>query len=162
MSSTNAPSVSVTRVIDAPVEAVWAVATDLKSMPETMSAITDVEVLAGGDAFGVGTRWRETRLMMRREATEEMTVTQADPLHSYTVEADNHGVHYVTVFAFRSLDPRRTEVTLMFSGQATAPQNIFARLMGRLGFRVVRKSLEKDLHDLATAAESTAAPVNPG
>ncbi len=161
MSSTTAPSVSVTRAIDAPVETVWAVATDLAAMPETMSAITDVEVLAGGDAFGVGTRWRETRLMMRWEDTEEMTVTQADPPRGYTVEADNQGVHYVTAFAFRMLPSGRTEATLTFSGQPTGPQNVLARLKSRLGIRVVRKSLEKDLHDLATAAESAVVSRNP-
>lgn len=157
----DAPSVSVTRIVEAPLDTVWRVSTDLSSMPETMSAISDVEILAGGDPFDVGTRWRETRMMMRREATEEMTVTHVEPQRGYTVEADNHGVHYVSTFAFEALGPQRTQVTMTFSGQPAAPQNALMRLMGRLGLRVVRKSLEKDLHDLATASEDAVAAVNP-
>lgn len=158
---TNAPSVTVTRTIDAPLETVWNVATDLATMPETMSAITDVEVLEGGDAFGVGTRWRETRTMMRREATEEMEVTRLDPHRSYTVEADNQGVHYISTFTFTPLGADRTEVAMTFTGEATTPQNVIVRLMGRLGLRIVRKSLAKDLDDLATAAEAAHSSVNP-
>lgn len=157
----DAPSVAVSRIVEAPLEVVWRVATDLEALPETMSAITAVEVLAGGDPFGVGTRWRETRLMMRREATEEMTVTRVEPERGYTVEADNHGVHYVSTFAFAPVGPQRTEVTMTFSGQPTARQNPLQRLLGRLGLRIVRSSLEKDLADLGTAAETATAAINP-
>lgn len=149
-------SVTVSRTVAAPVETVWDVATDLEAMPGTMSAIARVEVLAGGDPFDVGTRWRETRVMMRREATEEMAVTHAARPTAYTVEADNHGVHYVSTFTFTPLGADRTEVTLTFSGEPTKPQNPLARAMGRLGLRMVRKELEKDLTDLGAAAEAAA------
>lgn len=149
-------SVTVSRTVAAPVETVWDVATDLEAMPGTMSAIARVEVLTGGDPFDVGTRWRETRVMMRREATEEMTVTHAERPSSYTVEADNHGVHYVSTFTFAPLDAVRTEVTLTFSGEPTKPQNPLARAMGRFGLKMVKRELEKDLTDLAAAAEAAA------
>lgn len=158
---TNAPSITVTRTIDVQLETVWHVATDLQRMPETMSAITAVEVLAGGDAFEIGTRWRESRTMMRREATEEMEVTMVEPHRRYVVEAGNSGVHYTSTFIFTVTGSNRTEVAMTFTGEPPGPQNILMRLMGKLGLRVVRKSLERDLDDLATAAESAASPVNP-
>ena len=149
-------SVTVSRTVAAPVETVWAVATDLAAAPETLSGVTRVEVLEGA-TFGVGTRWRETRTMMGREATEEMVVTEAAAPSSYTVEADNHGVHYVSTFAFAPLGANRTEVTMTFAGTPTAPQNPLVKLMGRFGLRMVRKTLEQDLADLARAAEARAA-----
>lgn len=158
---TQAPSVTVTRVIAAPIETVWDIATDLRRMPEHMSAITELEILEAGETFGVGTRWRETRTMMRREATEEMEVTAVEPLRSYVVEADNSGVHYVSTFTFQPAGSGSTDVAMTFTGEPTAPQNVFMRLVGRLGLRVVRKSLERDLDDLATAAASAAPPINP-
>lgn len=156
-----APSLTVTRTINAPLEAVWQVATDLADMPETMSAITGVEILEGGGAFAVGTRWRETRMMMRREATEEMEVTRLEHHRSYTVEADNHGVHYISTFTFTPVGDDRTEVAMSFTGQPSGPQNVIQRTLGRLGLRVVRKSLEQDLADLARAAEDADASINP-
>ena len=147
-------SVTVNRTIEAPLDRVWAVATDLEALPETMSAITAVEVLAGGDPFDVGTRWRETRVMMRREETEEMTVTAVEPGRGYTVEADNHGVHYTSVFRFEPVGADRTEASMTFSGTPAGPQNVVQRLLGRLGLRIVRKALAQDLDDLAAAAEA--------
>lgn len=149
-------SVTVSRTVAAPVETVWAVATDLAAAPETLSGVTRVEVLEG-EIFGVGTRWRETRTLMVREATEEPVVTAATAPSSYTVEADNHGVHYVSTFAFAPLGANRTEVTMAFAGTPTAPQNPLVKLMGRFGLRMVRKTLEQDLADLARAAEARAA-----
>lgn len=154
-------AVTVSRTIHAPVETVWEIATDLRSMPETMSAITEVDVLAGGDTFDVGTRWRETRLMMRREATEEMEVTAVAPQRGYTVEANNHGVHYSTIFTFAPVGSGRTEVTMTFEGTPDRPQNPIQRVLGGIGLRVVRKALERDLADLAVAAEGEGAVVNP-
>jgi uncharacterized protein YndB with AHSA1/START domain len=154
-------SVTVNRTIDAAAERVWEAATDLRAMPDRIAAITNVEVLEGGNPFGVGTRWRETRVMMRREETEEMLVTAVEPGRSYTVEADNHGVHYTSIFRFEHAGSHRTNATMTFMGEPTGAQTVVQRLLGRLGLRVVRKSLERDLADLATAAEAEGEPVNP-
>lgn len=158
---TENPSVTVTRTIEAPVETVWNIATDIEQMPETMSAITDVEIIEGGEEFGVGTRWRETRVMMRKEATEEMYVSAVEDQRRYVVEADNAGVRYVTTFAFAPINAATTEVGMTFTGQLTGTQNIFSRMMGKLGLKVVRKSLAKDLDDLAAASEAAHAAINP-
>lgn len=131
-------AVTVSRTVDAPPERVWEI---------------------GGDPFGIGTRWRETRVMMRREETEEMTVTAVEPGRNYSVEADNCAVHYTSVLRFELAGSHRTTVSVTFMGEPTEPQNVIQRLLGRLGSRVVRKSLGRDLVDLATAAEGE--PMNP-
>lgn len=152
----NPDSVTVSRTVDAPVETVWAVATDLRGAPDVLSAVSRVEVLDGGADFGVGTRWRETRKMMGREGTEEMVITAAERPSWYTVEADNRGVHYISTFRFEPAGEGRTEVTMTFGGSPTKPQNAVARLLGRFGLKMVRRTLDQDLADLAAAAEARA------
>jgi ribosome-associated toxin RatA of RatAB toxin-antitoxin module len=146
-------SVTARRTIQASPEQVWALATDIARWPDTISGVDRVEVLSEGD-FGPGTRWRETRTMLGREATEEMWVTATDPERFYTVEAESHGAHYVSTFTFTETAPEQTEVVLKFSGR---PQSTVARVLakvtGPVASRSVAKALQKDLDDLAAAAE---------
>jgi uncharacterized protein YndB with AHSA1/START domain len=145
--------VEVRRHVAAPVQRVWDVATDLAGSPQVVRGIDAVEVLTPGP-FGVGTRWRETRTMMGRSATEEMTVTAVEPPRSYRVEAASRGAHYVSTFAFTPSADGGTDVTTTFGGR---PTSTVARVLGAvtapLGRRAVTRALEQDLHDIAVAAE---------
>ncbi|MGH3356323.1 MAG: SRPBCC family protein [Nocardioidaceae bacterium] len=113
-------SVTARRAVDAPTDRVWALATDVPRWPETISGISRIEMLSEGE-FGPGTRWRETRTMFGREATEEMWVSTVDPGRSYTVEADSHGAHYVSTFTFDAVGEQRTEIVLTFTGEPLSP-----------------------------------------
>ena len=145
--------VEVRRHVAAPVQRVWDVATDLAGAPQVIREIDTVDVLTPGP-FGVGTRWRETRTMMGRSATEEMTVTAVEPQRSYTVEATSSGAHYVSTFAFAPSADGGTDVTTTFGGR---PTSTVARILGAvtapLGRRAVTKALEQDLRDIAEASE---------
>ena len=145
--------VEVRRHVAASVQRVWDVATDLEGSPQVVRGIDAVEVLTPGP-FGVGTRWRETRTMMGRSATEEMTVTAVEPQRSYRVEAASRGAHYVSTFAFAPSADGGTDVTTTFGGR---PTSTMARVLGAvtapLGRRAVTTALEQDLHDIAAAAE---------
>jgi uncharacterized membrane protein len=144
--------VEVRRHVAAPVERVWAVTTDLGRAPQVVRGIDAVEVLTPGD-FGVGTRWRETRTMLGRSATEEMTVTSVEPQRSYTTEAVRPGVRYVSRVAVAPAGDG-SELTMTFGAR---PTSVMTRLLGAvsgpLGRRAVVKAMEKDLADLAAAAE---------
>lgn len=72
-------TVVVERVIRASPERVWEALTDLQGTERVLSGVERIEVLTEG-GFAVGTRWRETRRMLGREATEEMYVTASEPL----------------------------------------------------------------------------------
>ena len=52
---------AVTKIVDAPVERVWAVFTDLAGRPSWLSEVENVEVLTPGPVRE-STTWRETRL----------------------------------------------------------------------------------------------------
>ncbi len=146
------PSVEVQATVAAPPERVFEAATDLASLPETMSGIDSVEALSDGP-FGAGTRWRETRTLYGRQATEEMWVTGFDPPRSYVVEAESHGAHYRTEITFAP-EGDGTRVTFVFGAR---PVSFVARLFSIFSgmmMKGVKKALAQDLEDLKRVAES--------
>ena len=148
------PSVEVQKIIAAEPGRVFRVATDVASIAETMSGVDSVEVLTEGPV-GEGTRWRETRTMYGKKATEEMWVTGFDPPRSFVVEAASHGAHYRSEFTFEP-DGEGTRLTLVFEAR---PVSRLARLLSFLTAAMmnsVRKLLEQDMEDVKRVAESSA------
>lgn len=148
------PSVEVRKVIAAPPARVFQIATDLDNIAERMSGIDSAEVLTDGPV-GVGTRWRETRTMWGKQASEEMWVTTFEAPRLFVVEAESHGSQYRTAFTFEP-EGDGTRVTLVFGAR---PVSLFARIFSILGaamMKSVRKLLEQDLEDVKRAAESSA------
>ncbi len=136
---------------------VWAVVTDLEGSVETLSGVTEVQRLDSGAGFGVGTRWRETRVLFGKEASEEMEVTAVDEGHSYTVEADNHGTHYVSRLIVEPAAGGSTVRMTFGAEQAGRFNRILARTVGKAFEGATRKALEQDLDDIAAAAEARSA-----
>ena len=67
--------ISTTRQIDAPIEKVFAAVSDVRNFSEAVPHIVKVEFLTD-QKTGVGTRFRETRLMGGKEASTELEVTE--------------------------------------------------------------------------------------
>ncbi len=142
------------RTIGAPIEKAWALATDVERFPELVGGVDRVELLTDAP-FGEGTRWRETRRMLDREATEEMWVAEIDPGRSYTVEPENHGARYVPTFTFRATGDAQTEAVVTFGAQPrTALAKVLATVNSAVAARAVAKTLQGDLEDLGSAAET--------
>ncbi|MFD9441530.1 SRPBCC family protein [Streptomyces sp. NPDC060006] len=147
-------SVVVERRVAAARGPVWEALTDLAGMERVLGSVSKVEVLTDG-GFTVGTRWRETRRMFGKDATEEMWVTACEPPERYVVEAESHGSHYVSEWELRSDGPVATTVRLTFTAVASGGvAGLLARVMGSLGARAVSKAIAKDLEDVANAVES--------
>ncbi|MFD4376094.1 SRPBCC family protein [Streptomyces sp. NPDC058486] len=152
---TTTTTVVVERRVAASPGRVWEAITDLPDMPRVLSGVEKVEVLTEG-GFGVGTRWRETRKMLGKEATEEMTVTECEPPDRYVTVADSHGMHYVSELSLHADGPDASVLRMRFSA-SPAPgrrQNLLSRLLARFGAKAVSKALAKDLDDIARAVES--------
>ncbi|HWK88912.1 MAG TPA: SRPBCC family protein [Longimicrobium sp.] len=77
----------VTQRFSAPPERVFAGLTDLDAAREWMQGFIRLERL-GNVAAGPGMRWRETRKMFGREATEEFEVTTFDPPRALGLRVD--------------------------------------------------------------------------
>jgi carbon monoxide dehydrogenase subunit G len=142
------PHVTVTRHIAAPPQAVWAVVTDLEHAPQRISAIKRLEILTPQRPIGLGTRFRETRVMFGREATEEMTITAWSPPRSYDVEAASCGAKYHSRLSVEAAPGGGSTLTMSFNA---TPVSFMARLFSPLSkfmMGACRKALEKDLDDI--------------
>ena len=137
--------------IEAPPEVVFEIASDFYHAAENIQGIESLEVLDGGP-IGVGTRFRETRVMFGKASTEEMEITGFDPPHSYTVEGESCGAHFLFEYRFEG-DIAGTNVRLEVE---TRPLSLFAKLMSPLSGLMIgamRKCISADLEDVKRVAE---------
>jgi uncharacterized membrane protein len=146
--------VSVAVQIDAPPAAVWTVITNIEDAARTISAIEQVEVLERPEHGIRGLKWRETRTVLGKQATETMWITEVEEGSSYATEARSHGSIYRTRLEVAEANGG-ARLMMRFSAQ---PTTLAARLMalvfGPLVARSVRNALRQDLEDIRQAAEA--------
>jgi len=138
-------------IVAAPPAAVFSTLADVDSWARFMSGVESVEILSPG-AIGAGTRFRETRTMFGKTATEEMTVVEIEPPNRLLLAASNHGTQYRVEHKLAAAGAG-TRLSLQFSG---TPVTLLARIFAPLGLLFagsVRKQIEKDLADLKREAE---------
>jgi carbon monoxide dehydrogenase subunit G len=142
----------------APADVAWAVMTDLERSAAVLSGVTRIERLDDGTGFDVGTRWRETRTVLGREASEELAVTAIDHADRRCVlEADNRGTHYVSTMAATPTPTGALLQMTLESRDGGFAGRLRARTIGRAVEGMTRSALEQDLRDVAAAAEADAA-----
>lgn len=145
-------AVTVKKRIAAEPARVFAALADLRGAPGRLQGIKKLEVLTDGP-IGKGTRFRETRVMFGREATETMEITAFDPPRAYTVSCENHGCAYLTHIRCTPAG-NGTEVEMEFSAR---PTGLIAKLMAPLAVLMmgsIRTCLEKDLEDIRVHVEN--------
>lgn len=137
--------------IKAPREAVFQLVSDIPRSAGVISAIESVEVLSDPEVK-VGFRWKETRKMFGKLATETMEITDFVPHSHYVTRAENHGMVYQTEVRVEALGSQATRLLMTFNGEA---QTLFARvmsaLMGKFMAGAVAKALQVDLIDVKRA-----------
>jgi carbon monoxide dehydrogenase subunit G len=147
--------IQISHDVHAPAEVVWQVITDIEHAPEFISGIESVERLDDGTGFGVGTRWRETRTMFGRTATEDMTVTAVEPGRSYTTEAHHGKAHYTSGLRVEPKGDADSVVSMHFDAEVSGLLNkTLGAVVGKLFEGSTRKAMQQDLADIAAAAEN--------
>jgi uncharacterized protein YndB with AHSA1/START domain len=150
-------TVAVTRLIEAPVAAVWNVFTDLGRRREWLTAVTKIEVRTAGP-FGAGTVWVESRRMADGgEITEEFRVDECVIPERFVVTSPGIGADYRMTYTFVPIMSGRhrggTMVTAVQDGSPTAPSGRFlALIFGGLAAETAEGALRRDLDDLAAVA----------
>ena len=150
-------SLKITQRVEAPPDRVFEVLTDVPNWAEYIGGIRKVEMLTDGPV-GVGTRFRETRMLFKREATEEMEITEFRPPRAYVLECDSCGCHYRTT---TNVVPDGSGALIEMEMQAT-PVSFMAKLMSPLNplfSGPMKKFIQKDLED--TRARLEAVPAAP-
>ncbi len=146
---------SVSTDIQATPEAIWKKISDIEKSQSMIRAIEKIEVLepATGPSI-VGLKWRETRTMFGKAATEVMWVTAAEEPRFYDTRAQSHGAIYTTRLMVEPVGAG-SRLTMTFEG---TPQTTGAKIMWALtGWMLkgsMRKALTQDLQDIKAAAES--------
>jgi hypothetical protein len=139
--------------VDASKEAIWKVISNIKNAEKTITGIEKVEVLEEPKEGLVGLKWRETRTLFGKTATEVMWITEAKENSHYKTRAESHGSIYITEVGIVE-ENGKNHIRMEFNGQ---PQSFGAKIMGAmLGSMMknaTKKALMKDLEDIKKASE---------
>ncbi|MFT7487150.1 MAG: hypothetical protein ACI9F9_003009 [Candidatus Paceibacteria bacterium] len=134
-------------------QAIWAAITDIENAAKVISGIEAVEVLERPESGWVGVKWRETRTMFGKQATEVMWVTEAVENEFYTTRAESHGFVYLSTVSM----VEQAGGFALVRTHVSKPQGFVAKLMSLpmgLAFRgVMKKCLMQDLNDIKAAVE---------
>ena len=99
-------------------------------------------MLSDGE-IGVGTRFKETRVMFGKESSEIMEITRFAPHDFFTEEARSSGMHYVSNWSFVE-NEGCTRVSIDFTGTATTSIAVYEKRSSSFSVdnapRVVRSS----------------------
>ncbi len=140
--------------IATPPESVWSIIADIEASQSVIQGIDSIEILepASGPSI-TGLKWRETRTMFGREATEVMWITDAKENAHYDTRAESHGAVYTTRLAIEPT-PTGSTLSMTFEGipQTTGAKVMWA-LTGWMAKGAMKKALAADLADIKASAE---------
>ena len=131
---------SATRTIAAPVDRVFDTVAHIENFRKALPSITNVQFLTESKT-GVGTRFRETRVMRGRESTTVLEVTEYQPNERVRLVSDAGGTIWDTVFTVKAADGG-TDLSLAMDAR---PYKLAARIMNPLVSRMIRKAIEGDM-----------------
>ncbi len=146
-------TISLTKRINADPRTVFDISTDVPNFSKVVPAVKRIEVLTPGPV-GKGTRFRETRVMFGKEATETLEFTEFNPPGGYTIGCTSCGVEYRFRFNIRG-DAGATDLTMTMDCR---PVSLLARVLSPLTGAMMKgamtKALDSDLESIKKAAEA--------
>lgn len=125
---------------------------DLENLANNVTAITNIELLTNGPT-GVGTKFKETRLMFGKESTETMEITQFNPFESFREEAHSNGIDYISDWTF-SEQNGTTTVSICFTSKANTLMGKLIGLLFSLMAGGMKKAFMTDMEELRNVLES--------
>ncbi|MEQ1760898.1 MAG: SRPBCC family protein [Vicinamibacterales bacterium] len=144
-------TVRVSRDIEAPVDSVFALFTDIEHGSQNVSGIKKVKMVTFGP-LRLGSRWIETREVIGRPDDAEMEITAFEHNRGYTITHHKAGVRIDTSFSFEPFE-NGTRVSVEFG---LRPQGLPPALLSPLEWAMsgkVRDVLSQDLLDLKQSVE---------
>lgn len=140
--------------IKASQQEVFALFSDFKNIQNNISSISDFTILSNKSPNEIGFRWKETRIVFGKEATEEMWLSAIVPPNSYVIEAKSHGMHYKSEYNFTSNNDNSTTVNLTFTGTPlTLSTKLFSPLLSIIFKNATKKAFLLDMTQLKNKLE---------
>jgi hypothetical protein len=134
-------------------EAIWNVISDIKNSHKNISGIQKVEILKEASGGIIGLKWRETRTMFGKEATEDMWITHSEPNSYYKTRAESHGAVYITTMKIEEKD-NFCILSMNFESESVS---FVAKIMNIIFSGMMKKSTKKalleDLNDIKNLVE---------
>lgn len=143
--------IQVSCQIAAPKTKVFETFSDLENLANNVKAITNIELLSTGK-IGVGSKFKETRIMFGKESSEVMEITQFEPPVHFREEAKSNGMHYISDWSF-SEGEGFTTVAIDFSGKATTISGKITGLFFSFFAGSMKKAFLADMEDLKRMLE---------
>ena len=140
---------TVTKTIAAPVERVFETIADIRNFKKAIPHIIDIEFL-GEKRKGLGTRFRETRMIKGRRSTTQLEVTEYRPNDRIRIVTDSHGTIWDSVWALAPVEGG-TRLTLTLHARA---HQLFAKLMNPMVMPAIQSAIADDLDLVKTYCES--------
>jgi len=134
--------------IDAPVDVVWSVYSDVEHWPDWTASVTTVDLSPSGP-LAVGSR---ATIKQPRLPKVEWTVTALDAGREWVWENKAPGAVSVAAHSVRALDDGRTHVELWID-----QRGVVGRAIGVLARRMTRRYLRMEAEGLKRRAESSGA-----
>ncbi|MBD80877.1 MAG: hypothetical protein CL840_18315 [Crocinitomicaceae bacterium] len=145
---------SVSVEINKPREEVWKAIVDFENCSNYIESITDLQVLEKPADTLIGFKWKETRVLFGKEATETMWITDYVENEYYQTRAESHGSIYKSWLSIEQVGDK-SQLTMSFEGQAQSFfAKVFSVLMGSMMKGSMKKALLKDLNDIKGYLES--------
>ena len=138
------------RHIHAPVDCVFTTLARIEHFSKAVPGITDVEFLTD-QQYGVGTRFRETRIMNGREAKAVLEVVELDENRMIRLVSDEGGAVWDTVF---QVEPAGDDGTRMIMHMDAGPRTFIARLMTPMIINMVGQFVQADMDSVTQYCES--------
>ena len=135
----------VTRDINAPASVVFQTVADIRQFSKALPHVVKYEFLTELP-IGIGTRFRESRLMNGKEATTELKVTEYVDNERVRMVADSHGTVWDTVFNVAA-SGELTHLSLTMDARA---KTLLPKIMNFLIKGMIKKAVERDM-DLVKA-----------
>ena len=145
------PSIHVGTEIDAPIEAVWAIAADVERQPEWMAEMSDLR-METPEPLGVGSRGSATVTVAGLSTTDPVTVTVFEPPRRFGVRHEGriHGEGLISLAAKAVQGPTIVE------WQERLLPPVFPYLGAVVMRPVLRRVFRDDLERLAAMVEDAA------
>ena len=139
--------------IEKSIEDVWKAIIDFENCSNYINSIVDIEIIDNPKDTLIGFKWKETRVMFGKEATETMWITDYVENNYYQTRAESHGSIYISRVSVERVG-ENSKLTMSFSAEAqTFLVKIISVCMGFIIKGSMKKALLKDLNDIKNHLE---------
>lgn len=142
---------TINRTIAAPRARVFDTIAHIENFSKAVPDIIETEFLSE-QKRGVGTRFRETRLMGKRKASTILEVTEYVENERIRLVSDAGGAKWDSLFAVRDTEDGGTQLDFEMDAE---PYKFLAKIMIKLFRGMISKAISKDMDSVKVHCENT-------